>query len=317
MAIDSTPWLIGVEGVEHSAEVARALAYAATGGNNGIISAGDFKVVPYSTPGGGVRIMPGVAALVNTYSSDSKQSYIGRSGTTSYLSIDPTTSSGGRSDLVVATIRDPQQASYGDWNESLLNNYDYFRFAVVKGVSPITKYYTPTYPCVPLARIDIPASTATITSDMIVDIRAMTQTRTDNQTRVIFPGADTNMAVSQYAHYPQGVTVTWEVPIWATKAVIKTFYSGIEATGGSTTNSRAGFRGVLGQVIDAQNTILMCPQGQRITHVHTAVFDVPEGYRGKPIAYATQGWHNQGTGALQLDYQSTITYEAFFTEGPI
>ncbi len=317
MAGDSTPWFIGIEGVEHSAEVARSLAYAATGGHNGVVSGDDFQVIPYSTPGGGVRILPGIGSLVNNYVPNSQQSYIARKGSVSYLTIDPTTSSGPRSDLVIATVRDPQLAAYADWNNGIKNSYEYFRFSVIKGVGTETyRTFNNTYPGIALARIDIPASTGTITSAMIKDMRLMTSALTDQQVDIIQPtGNELNMAVSEYQNYPRYVTVGLDVPVWCRRIIVETHYSGIESTGGSGGDVAAGFRGVLGNVTDSQNTVMKTRQAQRINHTHTSEFkNIPAEYRGRQIAYATMARQVSGTGALQLDYQTTITYRTHYME---
>jgi len=317
MALDGVPWFIGVAGVEHSADVARALAYSATGGQDGIAAAGDFKVMPYSTPAGGVRIMPGSAAMVNRYQQNSKESYIGKKETVSYLPIRPTTSAGGRTDLVIATIRDPQQRTYSDWSESKKNDYEYFRFEVIEGVHAGAQHISNRdYPSIALARINIPASTGTITSSMITDLRRMTVTRTDRRQYIRTPGTDLNMAVSGYGEFPKGVGVTLEVPQWATRLSVVTHFSGLELTGPKATQSVAGFRGRFGGTQDLQNTIVKVDQGQRIQHTNAAQFAIPAAWRGMEVKFNVDARHVSGTGAIQADYQSTIIYDVEFAETP-
>lgn len=317
MALDPKPWIIGVTGAEHSAEVARMVAYAATGGNNGIISKGDLKVLAQGTPNNSVRVMPGGVSLMNHNTANPTESYIGRVISAHSVSIDPTTSAGGRSDLVVAFVQDPSEASYADFTIDQVNTYQYFRLGVIKGVSAGTRVLNnPAYPVTALARIDIPASTATITNAMITDVRQMTQMRNDRQVEVVQPGSDHNMATSAYNDYPNA-NIPLRIPQWCNRMVVTTHYSGIESTGAATGTSVAGFRGVLGNIIDTQNTIVKVKQGVRVPHTHTSVFsNIPSNYRGVTIAYDTQAQHVSGTGALQLDYQSTITYDAHFMEVP-
>lgn len=317
MAVDSTPWFVGVNGVEHSANVARTLAYAATGGVDGIISAGDLKVVAFPTPGGGVRVLPGAASMVNRYGSNLKESYIGRNPTYTNLTIDPTTSSGPRTDLIVARIKDPSFRVYSDWMAGIVNDYDYFTFEVVKGVSVGARNISNRdYPNAALARINIPASTATITQGMITDLRSMTNTRTDRQVKVLTPGTNYRMSRTGYANYPGNTTVGLDVPQWATRLTVMTTFSGIESVGTGTEKQVMGFRGVLGTVLDAQNTIATAKPGERLMHVNTANVAVPAAYRGLTVQYATQGAHTVGGANIELDYQSTITYDAQFMEVP-
>lgn len=318
MAVDRTPWMIGVSGVEHSANIARTLAYAATGGADGIVSAEDLKVTALPTPGGSVRILPGAAAMVNRYSFDTQESYIGRSPSYTDLAVRPTSSSGARADLIVATVRDPQQRNYADWNASLLNNYNYFRYEVVENVDPGAKHINNRdYPSVALARINLPPNTATITQSMITDVRSMIHTRTDRQVKVITPGVDANMAVSQYADFPSGYVIPFEIPQWATKVIIMTHFTSIQTTGGGSVDSNANFRGRFAGMIDLQSTTLKARQDQRHQHTHTSQFTIPSNIRGLVGNYTVQAQHTAGTGALQADFQTTITYDAHFVEVPV
>lgn len=319
MAVDSTPWFIGVNGVEHSANVARSLAYAATGGVDGIISASDLRVVAFSTPGNGVRVLPGAASMVNRFGSDLKESYIGRNPTYTNLRIDPTDSSGPRTDLIVARVKDPSYRVYSDWSEARKNDYDYFTFEVVKGVDSGARHISNRdYPNVALARINIPASTATITQNMITDLRMMTNTRTDRQLLRLLPTGDVNMQKNTYRNFPLSNAAILDVPQWATRLTVVTTFSGLEVVGstGSTQRQVAGMRGVFGNVIDTQNTILTGYVGDRMVAVNASEFSVPAAYRGLKVGFTVQAAHTVGTGILQADYQSTIIYDAQFTEVP-
>ena len=319
MAVDSTPWFVGVNGVEHSANVARTLAYAATGGVDGIVSASDLRVVAFPTPGGGVRILPGAASMVNRYGSDLKESYIGRNPTYTNVTIDPTNSSGPRADLIVARIKDPSFRVYSDWNSGRVNDYDYFTFEVVKGVHPGARHISNRdYPNIALARINIPASTATITQSMITDLRMMTNTRTDRQLFRVLPTGDVNMQKNTYRSFPESNAVILDVPQWATQLTAVTTFSGLEVVGtaGSTQRQVAGMRGVFGHITDTQNTILTGYVGDRMVAVNASVFSVPVAYRGLRMGFTVQAAHTVGTGLLQADYQSTIIYDAQFTEVP-
>src|SRR5699024_8752782 len=95
MAMERVPYLVG-GGFEHSAEVMRAMLAAATSGAEGIVNAGDMKVLPLSVPGTGVRIMPGNALIRNSYGGGQAQTYAARAGSQTEVSIDATGSSGGR-----------------------------------------------------------------------------------------------------------------------------------------------------------------------------------------------------------------------------
>ena len=73
MAFEPHPWFIGLEGVEHSAEVARMLAWSATNGASGIITPKDLKVVAQSVPSDSVVIRPGGFVVESKFSGASQQ----------------------------------------------------------------------------------------------------------------------------------------------------------------------------------------------------------------------------------------------------
>ena len=233
--IDDTPWMVG-GGAEHSPEVARGLAYAATSGNEGIAKSADLRVLAQAVPNGSVRVMGGTASMLNKYAGGSGQTYIGRNASSTTVTIAPTTSAGGRTDLVVLRILDPQYEGSVPANP---NTFQYTRLTVIQGVSANTKSVDSlnlNYPAVALAKVPIPASTATITSAMITDLREMANPRVQSQieTRPNWSGDDIgrNLELTTRTAYPAG---EWwpnaggqngtgayyvDIPKWATRMQI-------------------------------------------------------------------------------------------------
>ena len=170
MAFEPHPWFIGLEGVEHSAEVARTLAWAATSGASGIIKPTDLRVRATPVPGGTVRIMPGGFVVESSYAGASQQSYVERVPTTTEVAVPATGSSGSATRYVVAAILDPDYPGGGTAPE-IPNDGVY-------AAPRVTTTLNLAYPHVPLARINQPANTATITDDMITDLREVANPRT-------------------------------------------------------------------------------------------------------------------------------------------
>lgn len=313
MGVLTVPWGIGQAGVKHSAEVARAVAYASSNGSDGVIGSTDLRINATSTPGSRVTIMPGAVNMVSRYSGVVGQAYVGVVNSLDYITIDPTTSAGGRSDLIIARVRDPQYGSVSGYDPANPNNFSFFTIEVVKGVGSNTKRLIGhTYPGVALARIDIPASTATITQGMITDLRQKSNRKTDRQVRPVFPSGDLNMPTAGYSTWPGATFVSFDVPLWATRAVITTHISSIEYIG--TTRSAGGIRGVFGPSADPQNTVVIQSSPGRFSHSHVSEFSLTSGFRGVDALYALQGWRTVGTGTFQLDYQSSLVFDATFLE---
>lgn len=314
MAVEDTPWFIGAAGVLHPAETARAVAYAAANGSDGVVGSTDLKVTARPTPNGQVLVGAGAVNLLSRYSGAASQAYTGVVRTQEAVNIDPTSSAGGRSDLVVARVRDPQYGSVAGYDPNNPNAFGFFTIEVVKGVSSSFKRYGPEvgYPVMALARIDIPASTATITNAMITDLRFKSNARSDIQVRTIFPGDDNNAAVSQYAPWPQNTIAWFDVPPWATRAVFTVHIPGIEFTG--SMRSALGVRGKFGTQIDTQNTIVLQSTSGRVGHTHVSEYRLPTGSRGLPVGYVLEAWQTSGNGGYQIDYQSAVQYVGYFFE---
>ena len=312
MAVHSTPWFIGASGVVHSAEVARNLAYLATGGADGVGGVADLKVRPLSTPGAGVVVNPGAPVMVNKFPGAYNQSYVGSVSSSTTIAVQPTSTGSGRSDLVIARVRDPQYGTYGTFNPGNPNAFNFFTVEIIQGVSSSARTLNAPYPGVALARIDIPANTATITSNMIVDLREKVNSRRLEVTRIVAPSGDLNATTLGYRNFPLGTAPTVFVPEWATKLIMKTYYSGLEVTGPVV----VGTRGVIGTVVDNNNGIIAKTTTgmNRESHVHLSQFNIPADYRGTTRAFATQAYRTSPGGNVQLDYQTTIGYELIFLE---
>lgn len=168
MTLETVPWMVA-GGAQHSAEVGRSVAYASIGGLQGVVKKGDLQVQAQSTPGGSVRIADGVGAVANSYAGQSGQSYVARNVGYENISVPPTSGSS-RSDMIVLRIDDPE---FGGSVPASVATGPYCRFAIISNVgSAATDIPAGTpYPAIPLARIDIPSGTGTITSAMIKDLR--------------------------------------------------------------------------------------------------------------------------------------------------
>jgi len=168
MAFDPVPFFVG-GGALHSAETARQLVYAATGGAAGVAAAGDLKITQLPVAGTSVRAASGGAVIPSLYPGASQQSYTVRAASTTDVSVTATGSGAGRVDLVIARIDDPQ---YGGTIPADVTVGPYVRLDIIQNVAAGSTDIPAglTYPAIALARLDIPASTATITTSMITPL---------------------------------------------------------------------------------------------------------------------------------------------------
>lgn len=239
--LDNTPWFLSQEGVEHSSEVARSVAFAATSGKVGIMNATDLQVRAMSTPTGKVRVAPGTAAIPSRYAGSQGQSYIARNVTQTEVTISPTSSAGGRNDLVVLRIQDTAFEGSAPAN---VNAYNYVRFEVIQNVASSTnsvKDLNLNYPAIALALIKIPASTSAITSGMITDLRNLANPRTQDlwyPMPTVASQAETLTATSEVGEYfINAATQSIQIPDWAVRMQVRVEWIGVRYAAGNAHGS--------------------------------------------------------------------------------
>ncbi|ALE05506.1 hypothetical protein AL755_08475 [Arthrobacter sp. ERGS1:01] len=320
MAFDSTPWFVG-GGAQHSPEVARGFAYSATSGLEGISGVTDLRVQAQSVPNGTVRILPGNAVILNRYPGAAGQSYTLQSRTATDVPIAPTGSSGGRTDLVVARVLDPQYEGAAPTDPTA---FEYARPFVIQGVPASIKTFKElglNYPAIALAKVTIPANTATITAAMITGLRRVTQAFKDGDTLVIFPTAENVMPVAGYGSWPltaaQKPTVS--VPVWATSVTIQATVTGVVYTKGTNgTDSKAGARTGFGSSDPSENGIIIQDaedSGGRYTYSWLGKHLIDASMRDTDQVINLQATRSAGTGNWKIDNQSQIMIRYEFRGG--
>jgi hypothetical protein len=236
MALDPVPFVIGGD-AEHGPDVFRQALYAATAGRQGVSAPGDLKVTPLDVPGAGVKIAAGGGTILNRVAT--QQSYGVRNPVADVDSIQvpPSGSAGRRSHLIVCRVDNP----YVDGNAQAptdpvhgpFNEFDIIPdvpagtrlirdLAQYKGLSAIE-----------LARIDLPASTGTVTAATIVDLRQLTSPRETTETfSDLGVNTATLSATSGTIFPPFRPTVV--VPDWATYVRVELIITSLSALGNST-----------------------------------------------------------------------------------
>lgn len=221
IGFDPVAW--SIDGGRHPGDLLRLMAYAATSGSEGIVSLGDCKVHELGTPGGQVAIDAGALLIRNRSETVANQTYVANGRRQTKKDVTATGASA-RSDLLVIRIEDPQ---YDPWPQPLeadAPTYQYVRPFIIENVPPTTKSAVELdlgYSAVALARIDIPANTATILDDYIVDLRQVANPRSkrvvkglNNQDQHTFFYEDLD-----WHPWPLYADFMIDVPEWATHVV--------------------------------------------------------------------------------------------------
>lgn len=316
MAWDSVPWLVG-GGAQHSPEVARLLAYAAMAGNEGVIGSGDLKVSALGTPGSAVNVAPGACGILCRATGQQYQMYAGRMATQDTVSIAATGSGSGRSDLVVARVEDPWLSGepWPDPTTPATGPYIFTR--VIPNVPSTTTTVTGLnlgYSAIPLARIDIPASTATITQAMIVDLRRIANPRRERRLFTASPTAEQNLTAASYAAWPSATSWSVAVPSWATQVKIAVTLASIQ---GLNANTYGTVRAKLGSLF-TQHVVydldIASGGSVRTTLAVGDTLSVPSALRGTTQTLSMEGLRSSGTGNLQADLATTVIADVEFVE---
>lgn len=173
--------LWAVEGGQSSADVGRLLAWHATNGFTGVARPTDLVVKALDVPGGQVRVSPGSCSIPVKALGKFMQTYVGVNPEDDLISIPATGSGSGRSDLIVARVENPINGE--PWQppaDPITGQYIFTRrYPNVPSNTVHVNQVDPSASAITLARIDIPPSTGTITTGMIVDLRGKSSMEAD------------------------------------------------------------------------------------------------------------------------------------------
>lgn len=326
MASDPVPWMVAGN-VQHSVNVARLLAYASFGGSEGIVGPRDLEVRELAVPGPQVRVYPGACAILNRFPGAKYEAYAGRFPTETLVDIAPTGSGGGRSDLIVARVEDPFENGSPFANDG---SGVFLRPAVISNVGTSIKNFKAlgyAYPAIPLARVDIPPSTGTITQAMIADLRRMTAAvRREEWSRVFSGLGASSLTSTNWADWPPGASMQVDVPDWATHVEMSATLSGV-AYGFNPASGQRDALGALqmkfGAVAGGYSAVtydLSWNQayGDRTTlMVGGAPGQIPVSVRGTTQNVVVQGFKNPGVNSyLQVDAGSAVSMDVVFYQSP-
>lgn len=312
MALDPVPWFIG-GGAEHSPDVARMVAYAATGGSSGVLGNLDFLVTPLPVPGTSVRVAAGAAVIPNGYLAGpdfGKQSYIARAASVTDVPIAATGSGAGRSDLVVVRIDDPQ---FGGQAPASVQNGPYDRFAVISNVAAGTTTL-PTnlgYPAVLLARIDLPPSTGTVLASHITNLRKVAQPRRTRDLYNTQPTLTTSISSVTVADLAPQSNRNIAIPSWASQVKIVGHIAGVRAI---TANITGNLLGAFGSVAGIAGVAYDMDVTSRATLMVADTLTIPAALRGTTQTLRLQANRTSGTGILRTDQYTSVLWDVEFLE---
>ena len=307
MALIQPPML--THGGTHPARAFRMMVRDLARGNQGVTEGNDLKVRELSTPGAGVRVGDGSAVVRGA--AWGQGSYTQYNVGDAVVPIAPT-GSAGRSDLICLRVEDPE---YEGNRDPAADDIGYFH--IVSGVSASTKTVPSGMTAIPLARLDLPANTATVTSAMVTDLRQIANPRRDRKLYTAFPAAFSELKYQDNKWHNWPTAASWSVPIpsWAVSGKVVVTIAGLRM---SRANVFASMQTKLGSDL-GENTVIDDNQGSVVRRQTVVIADnitISAAQRGTTQTLSLQTYMSKiETGDLSVDGSTSIIADVEFTEG--
>lgn len=335
MAFDSTPWAIG-GGAEHSTDVARTLAYNAANGNEGVVAATDLEVRELNVPGTSVRVLAGSCNVLNRTSGYRGQMYTGRAPSETEVPISATGSGAGRSDLIVVRVEDPTVDAQWD-TPADPTAADYIFARVISNVPSGTETVAELglgFSAIALARVDLPASTGTITQAMITDLRTVANPRSWRRLFTLSGvTADAEWLRTPNApgeYFPDVARWDMTVPEWATSVNVVGTWAGVRCPNAQVIGRLWVGGGDVAQT--APNTVITQEVGfdtsntggvQRWAFTASGTLTLPSSMRGGVRRFGLRGRNTDApagepadSNRIKFDSLSSVVLDIEFLEVP-
>ncbi|MER5302132.1 hypothetical protein ABT039_22115 [Streptomyces lasiicapitis] len=310
MTLAQAPLL--TNGATHSAQTFRMMIRDLSRGSEGVTEGNDLKVTPLTVPAGGVLVGDG-SGIIRGRAASWQGHYTAYNIGTEQVPIAPTGATA-RADLVVLRVQDPEYEGNQDPAQDPVVFFD-----VVSGVSATATAPPAGYSAIPLARINLPANTGTVTAAMITDLRRIANPRRERILRTSFPSELSTLKYSDNKWHTWPAAARWSIPIpsWAASMKVVTTFAGLRMT-------KADVYAAMQNVIAAekgQNTVIDDDQGsqtRRSTIVLADNLTVPAVLRGTTQSLFVQTYMSKiETGDLSVDGSTSLICDVEFTEGLI
>ncbi|KPI22931.1 hypothetical protein OV320_0979 [Actinobacteria bacterium OV320] len=307
MALIQPPML--THGGTHPARAFRMMIRDLARGNSGVTEGNDLKVREWATPGAGVRVGDGSAVVGGA--AWGQGSYTQYNVGDAIVPIAPTGSSA-RSDLICLRVED---SDYEGNRDPAADEIGYFH--VVSGVSATTRTVPPGMTAIPLARLNLPANTATVTNAMVVDLRQIANPRRDRRLYTAFPSTLSELKYQDNKWHSWPTSASWAVPIpaWAVSAKAVITIAGLRM---ARADVFASMQTKLGADL-GDNTAIDDDQGSATRRQTIVVADnitISAAQRGTTQTLSLQTYMSKSeTGDLGVDSSTSIIADVEFTEG--
>lgn len=295
-----------VQGGQASASVARALAFASTGGRYGagVAEPEHLRVVANGTSS--VSVEAGAAIIPSRYSGDGVySSYAVVNDAAVALAVPATPAGSTATRYVIARIDDPNFGGTEPPNRATAP------FSRVELVSSITNL---PYPFLALARINQPASTSAITQAMVTDLRKMSSPR-----RSVEPFTVDIVSTVKVSTGTSFQTVrespNIEIPEWATHATIIATWSGITIPDGDVNGQLAVlFASQAGDSYTPVAEKAEVGRWERSAYATAGKYPIASQFRGTQQKISFRARRTSAAGSMQFDGGTSFVGAVYFSQ---
>lgn len=315
-----TQGLWAVDGNPLPGSLWRLQLQSATRSAQGVVGEADLYVKQTGTASNQVRASNGACVVLGNEAAWQGAYYAYNVGD-DLVSIAATGGSA-RSDLIVAKVEDPTVAGGGWSHNPATDPLVYTR--VISGVTAGSTTPPAGMSAIPLARVDVPASTSVITQAMITDCRYMLNPRRDRALYAVnLTGGPYNLPNNQTSliTWPTAANLTVPVPSWAVQARIICNWVQVKSvwvagsTGGpfATVNFKLGSLTSQTMTLDSSTTSTST-NVYRDTGVCVDTLNIPLAMRGTNQNFLLQGKGNGPTGSGGASYWSMDASSGFIVD---
>ncbi|HEX5566746.1 MAG TPA: hypothetical protein VFY14_07440 [Streptomyces sp.] len=323
MALIPVP--IAVTGAPHTAQQFRMMVKDLARNQQGVTTGADLKVSALPVNGAGVQVGDGSAVIAGRKSPVQGSYSVYNVGASTV----PVAATGGtgRSDLLVLRVEDPEYEGNRDPETDPVTFFE-----IIPNVASNATTVPAGYSAIPLARIDIPASTATITNAMIKDLRRVANPRRDRVlTPYHYPGPLTEISGTSEtwktfpalaSASPPGAMAAIAVPAWAASAKVVFGVTGLRLVDG---NVWGNIRFQLGTVEAGQYIAIDDNQGTGPRRMYVEMSDTIDltTTAGAALRGTTQPFYSRmrtrasNVGRIGVDGTTSFKIDIEFLEGPL
>lgn len=326
-----------IDGATYTSDQIRMMQQAAALGAEGIIDVADLIVRPRATPGTGVRIGRGQALVrgrdgLDPGDTSGQGTYAVYNDAHVDVPLTGTDGAGARQDLLILRVEDPTWPGAG-WDHDPETDpmvYPYVIQGVPAGTATIPAEYR--WSAIPLARIEWPSNTATVTAGMIKTVRWVANPKSllvkrvqRGITPIDYAG---NIQAPDWENWPDLVWPDVTIPSWATQVQVDAiwgqagFFPGDKAGGSGSTDARGRVRVALGpgaQTIytgtSAYNENEDPNNGKRVAIFNFDQIPIPAALRGITTNLRMQVSGEAGVrGRLRADGAANFRVDLLFQE---